>query len=143
MKIYNEAKTELLENPDLSMGYLTQDKLFVAHHDAVPYVPETGHWETVAEYPNGGKDVVWVVDEEGTAAAEAYDEFEEIRVYVPFTAAQLAAREIAALKERLSDTDYQAIKYAEGALSEEEYAQTMQLRRGWRARINELEPLVQ
>lgn len=43
------------------------------------------------------------------------------------------------LKQKLIETDYQAIKYAEGVLTEEEYAETKERRRGWRARINELE----
>lgn len=47
--------------------------------------------------------------------------------------------EIAALKSLLRDTDYQALKYAEGALTEAEYAETKAKRAVWRARINELE----
>lgn len=47
--------------------------------------------------------------------------------------------EIRQLKQKLSDTDYQAIKYAEGELSAEEYEAAKALRRTWRARINELE----
>ena len=43
------------------------------------------------------------------------------------------------LKKQLSDTDYKAIKYAEGILSEEEYAEDKAKRAGWRAEINRLE----
>ena len=43
------------------------------------------------------------------------------------------------LKQKLKDTDYKAIKYAEGQLTEEEYASTKAERQGWRDRINELE----
>lgn len=39
----------------------------------------------------------------------------------------------------LTTTDYLAIKYAEGELTEEEYAPIRALRRQWRQRINELE----
>lgn len=39
----------------------------------------------------------------------------------------------------LKKTDYKAIKYAEGELSAEEYAETLAQRREWRAEINELE----
>ena len=47
--------------------------------------------------------------------------------------------EIAELKAKLASTDYQAIKYAEGVLSEEEYADMKAQRQAWRNRINELE----
>ena len=43
------------------------------------------------------------------------------------------------LKEKLRETDYQAIKYAEGLLSEEDYATTKKQRQEWRDKINELE----
>ena len=47
--------------------------------------------------------------------------------------------EISELKGKLAATDYQAIKYAEGVLSEEEYAEMKAQRQAWRDRINELE----
>ena len=51
--------------------------------------------------------------------------------------------EINALKKNLADTDYKAIKYAEGWITEEEYAETKAQRQAWRDRINELEHLLQ
>lgn len=47
--------------------------------------------------------------------------------------------EIESLKQRLADTDYLAIKYAEGWISEAEYAPTKTLRQNWRDEINRLE----
>ena len=46
---------------------------------------------------------------------------------------------IAMIKERLRATDYLAIKFAEGELTAEEYAETKAKRRAWRAEINELQ----
>lgn len=43
------------------------------------------------------------------------------------------------LKQKLSNTDYQAIKYAEGELTEEEYAPIKAQRKAWREEINRLE----
>lgn len=43
------------------------------------------------------------------------------------------------LKQNLSNTDYLAIKYSEGELSEEEYLPIREERRNWRKQINELE----
>lgn len=48
-------------------------------------------------------------------------------------------QKIEILKQKLKDTDYKAIKYAEGQLSEEEYASMKAERQSWRDRINELE----
>ena len=50
--------------------------------------------------------------------------------------------EIQQLKKALSDTDYKAIKYAEGQISESEYASVKAERQGYRDRINELEALL-
>ena len=50
--------------------------------------------------------------------------------------------EITQLKKALSDTDYKAIKYAEGQISESEYSAIRELRQGYRDRINELEALL-
>ena len=46
---------------------------------------------------------------------------------------------IAELKKLLQATDYQAIKYAEGELSAEEYEPIKQQRKEWREEINALE----
>lgn len=43
------------------------------------------------------------------------------------------------LKILLKVTDYKAVKYAEGELTEQEYAETRSKRRAWRAEINALE----
>lgn len=43
------------------------------------------------------------------------------------------------LKQQLKETDYQAIKYAEGVLSFTEYSDTLKQRQAWRDEINALE----
>ena len=43
------------------------------------------------------------------------------------------------LKSELRRTDYQAIKYAEGWISAEDYAETKAQRQEWRDEINQLE----
>lgn len=47
--------------------------------------------------------------------------------------------EIAGLKQLLTSTDYKALKHADGALSDEEYATTKAQRQELRNKINELE----
>ena len=43
------------------------------------------------------------------------------------------------LKQQLSETDYKAIKYAEGLMTDEEYEPIKLQRQEWRKEINELE----
>ena len=52
---------------------------------------------------------------------------------------QTINKEISELKKKLFDTDYKAIKYSEGWLTDEEYAEVKTQREAWRKRINELE----
>ncbi|MBQ7128837.1 MAG: hypothetical protein IJO19_02490 [Clostridia bacterium] len=47
--------------------------------------------------------------------------------------------QIEMLKQQLKDTDYKAIKFAEGFISDEDYAETKALRQAWRDEINRLE----
>ena len=104
MEIYN-GNMERIENPDLSLGYLTPGKRTV-HHEAVQGVAEEWHYETVAEYPNGGKDIRRVVDVPGVEAREAWDEEIAIQVYTPYTQEELdrmeAERNKPTTEERLA-----------------------------------------
>ena len=52
-------------------------------------------------------------------------------------------RDIEVLKGKLAATDYKALKYAEGFLSEAEYAETKAQRQAWRDEINALEAKLQ
>ena len=91
MKILDETGT-VMENPDLTLGYLTADTEEVTH-PAVEGVEEQWHWETVTEYPNGGKDVQRVVDVPGVPARPAWTEQRPIKRYIRYTAEELAAQE--------------------------------------------------
>lgn len=81
-----------MESPDLTKGYLKHETQTI-HHDAVQGVEEVSHYETLAEYPNGGKDVKKVVDVPGVEAKDAWDEEEQVQVYHLYTAEELAAQE--------------------------------------------------
>lgn len=85
MKIYNEQKTQILDNPDLKKGWLREDKIIIKTIPATEEVQEQGHYETIREYENGGKDVEWVVDVEGIPAKPEAYEYEDIYVYIPYT----------------------------------------------------------
>ena len=91
MKIIDENGAAI-ENPDLTLGYLVDDTEPV-EHPAVEGVEEQWHWETVTEYPNGGKDVQRVVDVPGVQAQEEWVEQVPVQRYIRYTAEELAAQE--------------------------------------------------
>ena len=107
MKIIDSSGNPI-ENPDLTKGYLKPETQTV-HHDAVAGVEEVSHYETIAEYPNGGKDVRKVVDVPGVEAKDAYDEEVPIQRYILYTAEELAeqaaAREKAEQQAKLPTTE--------------------------------------
>lgn len=89
MRVFNEDKTQELKEYDLNKGHLELDKLFIRHHKAVEEIKEQWHYETIAEYPNGGKDVEKIIDVPYQAPQEEYDEYEDIYVYIPYTDEEL------------------------------------------------------
>ena len=91
MKILDESGT-VIESPDLTLGYLT-DSTEEITHPAVEGVEELFHYETVAEYPNGGRDVRKIVDRQGVQAQEEWVEQVPILKYIRYTAEELAAKE--------------------------------------------------
>lgn len=66
MKIFDE-KNNVIENPDMELGKLVQESSPITFRYIVTQ-HEQGHYETIAEYPNGGKDIEWVIEvpEEGS-----------------------------------------------------------------------------
>lgn len=84
MKIYNQDKTETIENPDLDKGYLVHDEIISKIIPAVEAVEEKFHYEYTV-YPNGGRDRFKVVDVVGVEAQPETYEYEEIQVYIPYT----------------------------------------------------------
>lgn len=91
MKILDETGA-VVENPDLTLGYLTTSTEEITH-PAVEGVEEQWHWETVTEYPNGGKDVQKIVDRPGVKAQEEWVEQVPVQRYIRYTEEELAARE--------------------------------------------------
>ena len=95
MKILDETGA-VMENPDLMLGYLTDDTQPL-EHPAQEAVAEVAHYETVAEYPGGGKDVQRV-DVPGVPAKPAWTEQLPIKRYIRYTTEELAAQEEARKK---------------------------------------------
>ena len=101
MKILDETGT-VVENPDLTLGYLTNSTEEIIH-PAVEGVEEQWHWETVTEYPSGGRDVQRVVDVPGVPAKPAWTEQLPIKRYIRYTAEELSAQEEARKKQEAKD----------------------------------------
>ena len=100
MKIIDETGA-VVGNPDLTLGYLTDDTQPL-EHPAQEAVAEVAHYETVAEYP-GGRDVQRVVDVPGVPARPAWTEQLPIKRYIRYTAEELAAQEEARKKQEAKD----------------------------------------
>lgn len=73
------------------------------------------------------------------ATIEDKGEYYEVVEIKPPTQEELNAMEVERLKAELASTDYKCLKYVDGALSDEEYAEMRSYRAELRARINELE----
>ena len=88
MNIYNSDLTEVLTDPDLTLGRLEPAKRPVAHHDAVPYQVqyEVMPGTITDDCPDGlRREII-------TPAQDAGDEYEDVQRYVPYTEAELAER---------------------------------------------------
>ena len=94
MRILDENNIELIEEQiNLELGYLRPESIISIHHEAIEKTKEVGHYEVIAEYPNGGKDVAWIIDVPGIEAKEAWDEYEDIQRYILYTEEELAAKD--------------------------------------------------
>ena len=166
-RVFNQDKTQELTDYDLSLGRLQEDKLVLAHHDAIEgkTVEENvaaaqsdgktvkqigGVWYVVtAAYENGGEDISKVLP---TEHKDAWDETEDIYVYIPYTENELTAiaanKKISEAKAYLRETDYIVLKIAEAtaegdaeqvAALQAEYAEQLAARKQARVTVNENE----
>ena len=127
MRILDENNIELTEEQiNLELGYLKPESIISIHHEAVEEVKEIGHYEVIAEYPNGGKDVVWIIDVPGIEAKEAWDEYEDIQRYVLYTEEELAAKEAEKkAKEEEAKLNAQLRQLAANAVTWDELAEAL------------------
>ena len=89
MKIYDESG-QVLAAPDLDKGWLETTQRLVAHHPEEPGRPAVTHTEVMA----GTKDLrKLVVDELARPAKDAWNEYETVQIYHPYTPDELSQRE--------------------------------------------------
>lgn len=90
MKIYNQEKTKELNinELDFSLGHLENDKLFIAHHEAVE-AQEAVYKERIVPEKSGFNSIYKELVTPAVEAKDAWDEYEDIQVFVPYTAEEL------------------------------------------------------
>ena len=127
MRILDENNIELAEEEvNLELGYLKPESIISIHHEAIEETKEVGHYEVIAEYPNGGKDVAWIIDVPGVEAKEAWDEYEDIQRYILYTEEELAARDAEKkAKEEEAMLNAQLRRLAENAVTWDELAEAL------------------
>lgn len=120
MNVYNQEKTKIITNYDLTLGKLVSDKIITIHHDAIKYKPPVsieekveaikarggivenfnGLWAEITEvFENGARTAEIIEETPAVEAKEAYDEYENILVYIPFTEEELTKDKIRRYEE--------------------------------------------
>jgi hypothetical protein len=172
MKIFNETKTMEIQNPDLEKGYLINDEIKTGETVAIAEVKETGHYELEKEYPNGGKDMRWVVDVPYVASKPSEPILEKIQIYIPFSAKEIELVQTTKQKRAeqeaknqkwqqfneqnktdieklenatayLDSTDYKAIQFAEGVLTAADFETIKQKRQEARNIVRQMQPIIE
>jgi hypothetical protein len=115
MKVYDETKSYELTVYDLEQGKLIPDKLFIAHHPEQAEIPSVKHRE-VKRFPNGGASAEWVIDIPAVPAKPAWDEYEDILVYVHFTTEEMEAKRADEIKARLAELSNDFVQVWAGAI---------------------------
>ena len=133
MKILDETGA-VVENPDLTLGYLVDDTEPV-EHPAVEGVEEVSHYETVTEYPGGGRDVRKVIDVPGVPAQAAWTEQVPVQRYIRYTEEELAAREEERKKQEAKDKLPETVAALNAALAD---ADALNLDQDYRLTLLEL-----
>ena len=85
MRVFNEDKTQELQEYDLTLGHLQSDKLLVNHQDAIE---ENIVYKEIKHYDKNGKlvGVAKRIDEENSKFAQPeINEYEDIQIYIPYT----------------------------------------------------------
>lgn len=120
MKVYNREKTKILTDYDLTLGKLVGDKIVIVHHDAVAYQPaisieekveeikarggiveeSCGLWAEITDvFENGARTAELIEETPAVEAKDAYDEYENILVYIPYTEEELEQEKIRRYEE--------------------------------------------
>lgn len=109
MRVFDGTKTIELTAYDLEKGYLKDDKRFIKHHETIEETPAISAEEVAEKLKLSGETIKKIdnnyykvvrVSENGAQVErinpipskpkiEAYDEYEDIQLYVPYTVEEL------------------------------------------------------
>lgn len=109
MVIIDEQGHEI-QDPDLSLGHLKEYRRLAAHHDAIEYQPPVYNEVVVKEYNNGGVLKERKLVTPAVKAQDAWDEYEDVLLYVLYT-----EEELAAIEEEKKRQEEEAAKVEEAA----------------------------
>ena len=106
MRIFNEEKTQEIQDYNKELYYLKNDKLLIKHHEAVEEIKQVSHLEVVRKNDEtGGVEYKEIIDVPYQPAKEAYDEYEDIQVIISYTEKELNQNKINQL-DNWFKTDY-------------------------------------
>lgn len=110
MKIYNQSKNKILENPNLEIGYLSEDKIIVDIIKGQAEQKEEFHYEFKNYYDDKGHiigaDRIKIIDKEYIPEIPDRPIYEDIMIYNQFTYKEYIIKKI---RERYSIDDEIAI----------------------------------
>ena len=102
MRVFDQTKSYEIFSYDEKYGRLVEDVIVKVSHPKVEAKSGIGHYKET-HYQNGGCDREWVWDVPPTAEVAAWDEYENVLVYIPYTAEELKEIRVSEIKSRLSD----------------------------------------
>lgn len=127
MRILDENDQEVVD-PDLDLGHLEPDKLFIAHHEEVPEklpVKKIDYDNPYYVDPNTGGKLVNAIEVSPYQPYEqAWDEYEDILRYILYTEEELA--EIEAQKKAEEEAQKEAEEQAKKEAQEQEVERQIQ-----------------
>ncbi len=125
MRILDELGAEIVD-PDLEKGYLEEETIILAHHEAVPFKPAVRVKEVIWEDPDDpDRKLYETVEREPVQWPHpAWDDTEPIQRYKLYTEAELAEREARAKAER-AEQERLAAEAAEAAAKQAERDELM------------------
>lgn len=127
MRILDENDQEVVD-PDLDLGHLEPDKLFIAHHDEIPEklpVKKIDYDNPYYVDPNTGGKLVNTIEVSPYQPYEpAWDEYEDILRYILYTEEELA--EIEAQKKAEEEAQKEAEEQAKKEAQEQEVERQIQ-----------------
>lgn len=115
-----------IESPNLNLGHLVSDKILIAHHPAQQERKRIVRLDIdnpTQTFPNGGKIVSEILEQEYSPAVEAWDEYEDIMRYVLYTTDELAviAEDKKRKEEERKRAEEEAAEAARKAAEREEF----------------------